>query len=205
MSTNIPTLSPALADRMVSQTKPQVTTPVISSEVASVDVSKQDSVPVMAQELKEDSVDLSTNAVDTKTSEETEVEKNDTEDQDKKGPIKKLKGFIANVKKFFSKSGIYIKGGAKGALIGGVAGSSVFGIGTIVNTIIDKAAKKSEQVAEGADEAIENAAKAVKHFPAKTLGALTAVGVLIASLWTASLDATQKGSDIEHRYVGHEK
>lgn len=43
--------------------------------------------------------------------------------------------------------------------------------------------------------------KKMKFIPAKTLGALVGVTVLLSSLWKASLNANERKADVDHRYT----
>lgn len=129
-------------------------------------------------------------AISAKSVSNPDTFENTTTKKTKKGPIKALKGFIADVKKFFSTTGTYIGGTAKGIGQGAVAGSLVYTIGSIINHTRGKAALK--------------AGKDVKNIPNKFL-ALAVAGVTIAgNIWNASLDATQKQSEIDHRWTGHQ-
>ncbi len=135
--------------------------------------------------------------------------------QKKKGPIKKFKGFISNIKKFFVTTGEYIKGGVKGIATGAVAGGVIYSAGEATNKIISikagMTAKKQAKAAaekalskiqlkEIADKAKEACKKIKFHKPL----AFVAAGIaLIGALWNASLNASQKRSEIEHRYEGH--
>ena len=131
------------------------------------------------------------------------VELSSNNKQTRKGPIKAVKGFIAGVKKFFSTVGEYTKGLFKGIAGGFVAGSVVYAGGSAVNGIrqflADRAGKKVAQ--EAGEEFIQ---KAVKKFPAKVAAGIVAAGALAASLWNASLNATQKQSEIDMRWTGIE-
>ena len=109
----------------------------------------------------------------------------------KKGPIKAVKGFIANVKKFFATVGEYTKGIVKGVTSGFVAGSVVYTGGSVVNGIRQKLADKAGK-------------EAIKKFPSKVAAGIIAVGSLAVSLWNASLNATQKQSEIDMRWTGIE-
>ena len=124
---------------------------------------------------------------------QTDVAELSTADKPKKGPIKKFKGFIAGIKKFFASAGEYIKGSVKGLISGAVAGSIVYSAGSLFNGARAKSAAKVG----------EEAVKSLKKFPAKTV-ALIAGGLAVAvNLFNASLNVTEKKSNIEHRWVGH--
>ena len=100
--------------------------------------------------------------------------------KEKKGPIKALKGFVGGVKKFFASAGAYTKGAIKGVGTGAVAGSLVYTAGKIIN----KFSKSSKKV------------------PSAIIGGIVAAGALAINLWNASLNATQKNSEIDLRYEG---
>ena len=140
-------------------------------------ISVKDAIP--ASSVTEDSVQLSNK-------------------KEKKGLIKSVKGFIAGVKKFFAAAGEYTKGTVKGLVTGAVAGSVVYTGGTAFNTIKQKLADRS------ATQAGEQAAKIAKKFPAKVAACIVAAGALAANLWTASLNATEKQSQIDMRWTGVE-
>ena len=116
----------------------------------------------------------------------------------KKGPIKTIKGFIANVKKFFATVGEYTKGIFKGVATGAVAGSVVYTGGAVFNAIRQGLANRTAQ------KTGEEVAKVVKKFPNKIAAGLVAVGALAANIWTASLNATEKQSEIDMRWTGIE-
>lgn len=110
------------------------------------------------------------------------VELSTSAKKEKKGPIKTIKTLIANVKKFVAKTGEYSKGLVKGVAQGAVAGSLIY-----------------------------TAGQAVKHFKPeskihnKALAGIVAAGAVAVNLWNASLNATEKSSEIDHRWVGHKK
>ena len=118
--------------------------------------------------------------------------------KEKKGLIKSVKGFIANVKKFFATAGEYTKGTFKGIATGAVAGSVVYTGGTAFNAIRQGLANRSAQ------KTGEEVAKVVKKFPSKVAAGIIAVCALAANLWTASLNATEKQSEIDMRWTGVE-
>ena len=122
-----------------------------------------------------------------------------TQNKEKKGPIKSIKGFIANVKKFFASTGEYIKGTAKGITSGVVAGSVVYTTGSIINYAKQKAANSA------AKKAGEETAKIAKKIPNKALAFIAGGITLAANIWTASLNATEAGSKIDHRWTGHQQ
>lgn len=126
-------------------------------------------------------------ATNVETKDSVELSTKNTEKKEKKGIIAGTKEFVANVKKFFVTTGIYIKGTAKGIGVGAVAGSAVFGATQLINTLMKKGIP------------------AKKNVLGIVLGAATAVGALASNLWTASLDATEKQSEIDHRYIGHKQ
>ncbi len=124
--------------------------------------------------------------------------KQKTKTKTKKGPVKTIKCAIASIKKFFSTIGEYSKGLFKGIKNGAVSGSILYTGAKIFNYIQDKGAKKA---AETAGEV----AKQVKHLPAPALALGAAVVSIGAALWNASLNATERKSDIDHRWTGHNK
>lgn len=121
---------------------------------------------------------------------------------EKKGPIKAIKGFIANVKKFFNTSGEYIKGGAKGIAGGAIAGSVVYTAGSIINHFKTKGIEKAARAAQAAGEEFT---KKAHKIPNKTLAFVVGGLVLASNLWTASLNATEKNSGVDHRWIGHKQ
>ncbi len=130
---------------------------------------------------------LSASNVKNNTADTVEISsENQTKSQ---GPIHKLKSFIGNIKKFFSTTGEYVKGTAKGISTGIVAGSVVYTGGSIINGIKGKMAAKSGETA--------------KKIPNKALAVTVGVLSLAANIWTASLNATEKQSAIDHRWTGH--
>lgn len=122
-----------------------------------------------------------------------------TQPKEKKGIIKSVKTFIANIKKAFATVSEYSKGMAKGAATGAVAGSLVYTLGAIMNGVKTKAAQKAAQKA-GEEFVLKN----VKRIPNKLLAGIVAVGAIAVNLWNASLNATEKKSEIEHRWTGHQ-
>ena len=116
----------------------------------------------------------------------------------KKGPIKGLKGFIANIKKFFATTSAYTKGVFKGLATGAVAGSIVYTAGSAINFFKTHAAQAA------AKKAGEELTK-VKKLPNKVLAFAVAGIALVANIWNASLNATEANSQIDHRWTGHKK
>lgn len=105
----------------------------------------------------------------------------------KKGIVKTVKSVIANIKKFFSSVGEYGKGTLKGIRDAAITGSVIYTAGSIFNHFKAKSA-------EGA-KLIHN----------KPLAIGVAVLAFAANIWNASLNATEKQSDIDHRWTGHQK
>ena len=99
----------------------------------------------------------------------------------RKGPIRAVKDFIGGIKKFFASAGEYVKGTVKGIATGAALGSVIYTIGDIAN----KAKKKTGKA----------------HM---VLAGVAAVGSIAANLWNASLNASEKSSNIDHRYSGHQ-
>ena len=117
-----------------------------------------------------------------------EISNNKPEKKEKKGIIRSFKGFIAGIKKFFATSGAYVKGGAKSIAAGAIGGSIVYTGGAAINAIRNRAVKGTDKV--------------IKKIPNKALAFVVAAGALVVNLWTASLNATQKQSEIDLRYTG---
>lgn len=105
-----------------------------------------------------------------------------TQAKEKKGPIKSVKEFIGNVKKFFSTTGEYVKGTAKGIVTGAALGSVIYTVGDIANKVRKKSGKA--------------------HV---VLAGVAAAGSIAANLWNSSLNASEKASNIDHRYTGHKQ
>lgn len=107
--------------------------------------------------------------------------------KEKKGFIASVKGGISGMKKFFASTGAYIKGTAKGIGQGAVVGSLIYTGGSIVNAIKGKKANAAD----------------FKKLPNRALAIVGAGLALAANLWTASLNATEAKSNIDHRWKGH--
>ena len=56
-----------------------------------------------------------------------------------------------------------------------------------------------------AKKAGEETVKVVKKIPNKALAVIVAGIALAANIWTASLNATEKSSNIDHRWTGHKQ
>ena len=106
--------------------------------------------------------------------------------KEKRGPIKAIKGFIANVKKSVATFNEYTKGVFKGLKNGAILGSLIYTAGAIINHFRTKA--------------IEGA----KKLPNRALAVVGAIAAVAANIWIASLNASDKRSDIDHRWTGHE-
>lgn len=113
-----------------------------------------------------------------------------TNKKEKKGIIKTVKGFIAGVKKKLAAASEYAKGTAKGTAAAAVIGSLIYTFGAAFNSIKSKAAQK--------------AGTEFKNIPNKPIAIVAAVIAFAANIWTASLNATERQSEIEHRWTGHQ-
>lgn len=109
----------------------------------------------------------------------------------KQGPIKTIKNGIANIKKAFATTGEYVKGTFKGIKNGAIVGSIIYTGGSILNHVKAKNAAKAGEV--------------FKKMPNKALAVIAACAALAGSLWNASLNATERNSDIDHRWTGHKQ
>ena len=109
----------------------------------------------------------------------------------KQGPIKRLKGVIANFKKFFATAAEYIKGGFRGLVVGGSLGAVTYTVGDLINKHRAKVASKTGET--------------FKKIPNKVYGGILLAGAIAVNLWKASLNATERRSEIEHRWTGHNK
>ena len=170
----------------------------VFSDMPSVDVTRYRSPQVVSNAARPMTVRDAMPAAQVNTQSADVVNLSTTQNQKKPGPIKRLKGFIANVKKFFATAGEYTKGFFKGIIQGATTGALIYTIGDIANGLITK--KASKVTAEAGAEA---AKKVVKKVPNKALAAIAVVGAIAINLWNSSLNATEKRSEIEHRWTGH--
>lgn len=145
-------------------------------------------VPVSSPQLEPAKVQVQQAIPASTVSQEDKVEIS-TQKPEKKGLIKRVKGTIAGIKKFFATTGAYVKGTAKGIGQGAVAGSLLYTGGSIINAVKAKRAN----------------GEAYKKLPNKTLAVIAAGLSIAANLWTASLNATEKSSQIDHRWTGHKE
>lgn len=160
----------------------QIQQPKPTNDTASIPVAAQSVETSIPAAPKSDVVEISNQPVE------------------KKGPVKAVKGFIANVKKFFATTGAYIGGTFKGITSGAVAGSVVFTGATLINHLKQKKFTKLEEIAKKEGKEFT---KKLRKLPAKSLAVVAGAGAVALGLWNASLDATQKNSEIEHRWTGH--
>lgn len=118
------------------------------------------------------------------------------EPKKKKSFIRKFKDGFASVKKFFIGVGEYAKGTVKGLFYGGIAAGGVVGVDAIMGaTKIIKSAK--------AGEVVNKAAKVLSTKGKVAAGAI-GLAVLGYQLFKASLNATEKKADVDHRWgSGH--
>ena len=115
------------------------------------------------------------------------VEKKDevviSSNQEKKSGGKITRG-IAQIKKTFASISEHSKGFFNGLRKGLVSGSVVYTLGTIASKI-----RKD---------------KTSKPLPSAALGIAVAVATLALNTWQGHLNANEKKSDIEHRWIGHQ-
>ena len=71
--------------------------------------------------------------------------------------------------------------------------------GSVINFAKQKAANSAAKKA--GDETV----KVVRKIPNKALAVIVAGIALAANIWTASLNATEKSSNIDHRWTGHKQ
>ena len=167
----------------------------IFSDFSSTAIKETPKVPVGVQSQTPQSVSVK-EAIPASTVANDSVELSNK--KEKKGIIKSVKGFVAGVKKFFAAVGEYTKGTFKGIVTGAIAGSIIYTGGNAFNAIRQGIANRTAQ------KAGEEAAKVVKKFPSKIAAGIVAVGAIAANLWTASLNATEKQSEIDMRWTGVE-
>ena len=120
------------------------------------------------------------------------VEISNSNKEQKRGPIKSIKHFIANVKKSVATASEYSKGLIKGITSGVVFGSVVYTGGSILKNL--KPREKGP---------LKVLSKIGKKLPVKLLAIVAVAGAIIGNLWNASLNATEKSSEIDHRWTGH--
>ena len=118
--------------------------------------------------------------------------------KEKKSFIRRFKDGFAGIKKFFIGVGEYTKGTVKGLFYGGIAAGTVIGADAIRGAArIIKDAKAGEA-----------AGKAIKVLSTKGKVAAGIVGLAVLGyqLFKASLNATEKKADVDHRWgSGHNK
>ncbi len=151
-----------------------ITTNVKPANVSQPIVEKREIPSTKVQEsVPSDTVELSTK----------------TNKKEKKGVIKSIKGFIASIKKTLTAIAEYAKGAAKGTVAAAVIGSLIYTFGNVFNSIKSKASQK--------------AGTEFKNIPNKPIAIVAAVIAFAANIWIASLNSTEKQSEIDHRWTGH--
>lgn len=118
------------------------------------------------------------------------------EPKKKKSLIRKFKDGYASFKKGLITAGEYTKGTVKGLFYGGVVAGGVVGVDAIMGAskII-----KSAKAGELADKAVK-----VLSTKGKVLAGVVGLAVLGYNLFQASLNASEKKADIDHRWgSGH--
>lgn len=114
------------------------------------------------------------------------------EPKKKKSLIRKFKDGYASFKKGLITAGEYAKSTVKGVFFGGIAAGGVLGADAIMGaTKIIKNAK--------AGEAIDKAVK-VLSTKGKVLAGIAGVAVLGYNLFQASLNASEKKAEVDHRW-----
>lgn len=162
-----------------------MTTGVFSNMTQFTEVNKSNAAQTQTEPSVSVKESLPAVKVETPSKSDTvEISTKKEEKKTKRGPIKALKNTIANIKKYFASVKAYTKGFFKGIFKGGIAASVAYtGI-----SIFNKIKKKPENSKLGF-----------------IVGGVIMAGSLIASIWNASLDLSEKKSEIDHRWTGHTK
>ena len=138
-----------------------------------------------------------------------------TEKQEKTGFIQKFKNGVASVRKFFISTNTYVGAAFSGALKGGLIGMLIYAFFAMsqkadkaidtAKTAISKATDSS--FIETLDDQLAKVAKGAKPGFAKKAASIAAgLAVFGFSLYRASLNVSDKKSDVDHRYTtGHNK
>lgn len=129
---------------------------------------------------------------------EVKQPENSDKPKEKKSFIRGFKDCVASIKKFFVGVGEYTKGTVKGIVYGGIGAAAVLGADAIMGASkIIKTAK--------AGETLNKAAK-VLSLKGKVAAGAVGLAVLGYQLFKASLNATEKKADVDHRWgSGHNK
>lgn len=172
-------------------------TPAIAAVPTKIEQPKVDN-PIRVQDViaASKSNDMETDEVQISSKKPAKKEK-----AKKEGPIKKLKRFVAGVKKVGVTIVEFAKGIGKGILGGVVAGGAALGLTQLAVVIRNH----SKQIAQQAETAVQHVAKKGLATSSKVVGAIVGVAVLAANLWKASLNAQDARSDIHDRYIGTDK
>lgn len=160
-------------------------TNVFSNMTQFTDISKSTAAQTQSAPFVSVKDSLPAVKVDAQSNSDTvEISTKKEEKKTKRGPIKTLKNIIANIKKSLASIKAYTKGFFKGIFKGGIAASVAYtGI-----SIFNRIKKQPENSKLGL-----------------IVGGVIMAGSLIASIWNASLDLSEKKSEIDHRWTGHTK
>lgn len=149
------------------------------------DLSKPPTIPVAAAQVSQAE----------QAPQADKVEISAKEKAPKKGIVQKAKDFVRTAKKLGITISEYTKGTFVGVGQGFLVGSGVFTVGSIINGV--KKLKINKAVKNG----VEDAAKNIKMFPAKSLGVIGAALMLGISYWKTSLNANERKANVDHRYT----
>lgn len=115
-----------------------------------------------------------------------------------KGPFGSFRSIISNIKKSLVSISEYTKGVFSGIKDGAIFGSIAF-TGVSLKHAFDQ--HTIRKAAEKAGELVPPATKSKLAIPVALAVAAIA---MVKNIWSASLDANKKKSDIHHKYIGHE-
>lgn len=113
---------------------------------------------------------------------------------EKKGVVRGFKNLVGGIKKFFVNVGEYAKGTAKGLFYGAIGAAGVLGVDALRNGFKEiKRIKAGKVAAEG------NKFKYLSG-KGKVAAGVVALAVMGYQLFKASLNASEKRSDVDHRW-----
>lgn len=145
---------------------------------------------------KVETIPVTEKSDEVKISQESQQPEAADKSKEKKSFIRRFKDGMASIKKFFIGVGEYTKGTVKGIFYGGIGAGAVLGADAIMGASkIIKNAKAGEV-----------AGKAVKVLSTKGKVAAGVVGLAVLGyqLFKASLNASEKNANVDHRWgSGH--